>query len=154
VRPFRTFAATLAATGAMLAPLTAVAPASHAATTLTFYATEITADADPAPAFSVGTVEAFSETLTDTSGRAVGVDTFHCVVTRVLNATTQAGVLDCKGTAQLKDGTLVMQGPVSQDNTDTRLAVVGGTGAYAAATGSVLISAPDAETTQLTIVLR
>jgi hypothetical protein len=118
------------------------------------YATDITADADPAPAFSVGTVETFSETLTDTSGRAAGVDTFRCVVTRVLNVTTQAGVLECNGTARLKDGTLVMQGPVSQNNTDSRLAVVGGTGAYAAAAGSVLISAPDDETTLLTIVLR
>ena len=111
---------------------------------------------DAAPTgFSVGDTASFYSTLTNTSdGTAAGYDTVHCVVERVLSAASQSGVLQCFATVRLQSGTLSVQGNLWQNNTSSRLAVTGGTGAYEGAKGNVVVPPGDSETTKLTITLQ
>lgn len=68
----------------------------------------------------------------DASGRSVG--SAHAVFTQTGRRTAHGG-----GTFTLSDGAIVVSGRLGGSGTDT-LAIVGGTGAYAGATGTVLIT--------------
>ena len=137
--------------------MTAQAQTVNAASTIRLNAIEVTAGTNHAngTGYAVGDGLAYSERLTDAStGSASGYDVVSCTVVRVLNEVKRAGVLQCNLTARLKNGTVAAQGIVWQNGSDSRLAVTGGTGAYDGAAGSLLVSSPNVDRTQLTFALR
>ena len=134
-----------------------VAAPGHAATTIKVTEKQVTFGlSDAAPkGFSVGDTASFYNTLTNTSdGTPAGYDTVQCVVERVLNAANHSAVLQCFGTVRLQSGTITVQGNLWQNNTSSRLAVTGGTGAYEGAQGNLVVPPGQSETTKLTITLR
>jgi len=85
--------------------------------------------------FSAGDIEAFSAPLTDPQGNPQGRLSAHCVVSRPGTGKTHAD--SCVGGMNLKDGTLALVTTTLGDQTTTIISVVGGTGAYNGARGTM-----------------
>ena len=83
---------------------------------------------------ALGDLFAFTNPLADASGARVGKLHVSCVAT-VGNANFLKGVLTCTAVMTLRDGALMVQTNSSPGARTTTGAVVGGTGAYAGASG-------------------
>jgi hypothetical protein len=100
--------------------------------------TDTTADTGP-KGDSLGDVLAFANPIFDKADKKqVGSDNGTCVRTAVGRA------YDCQWSVGLKGGQIMVQGPF-YDAKDSRLAITGGTGAYAGASGWMLLHARDAK---------
>lgn len=85
------------------------------------------------PRTSPGDAFAFSTPLFNESNRRIGAVHAQCIVTR--GGTQRRTASQCTGTFVLPDGTLAASALVAGD--DDVIAVVGGTGAYEGARGSI-----------------
>ena len=85
--------------------------------------------------FSVGDIEAFSSRVKDDQGNFVGGLGAHCVVTRAGTGLTHQD--SCVGGFNLKDGTIALAVAGIVDKPTTVIAIVGGTGAYNGARGTM-----------------
>jgi hypothetical protein len=111
-------------------------------------------DADPA-GFGLGDLVALHEHLTNAGGKPAGHDGVACTVTLVASDHAQ---LECLATLHLKGGDLTVQGlftePFREPHHPTAvMAVTGGTGTYAGATGTVAVHEVSEEETDYTFHL-
>ena len=83
-----------------------------------------------------GDIITFTNPLADTSGDRIGKLSVACVTTTGARR-FQKSLMTCHGVMELADGTLTLQGNVAPAG-DTRVAVTGGTGAYAGARGEAI----------------
>lgn len=91
---------------------------------------------NPPKGLSQGDVAVYRAQLKDGSGQTVGSEHSHCVVTKAGNHP----VALCTDSIFLRDGRITAVGGVNLDR-DQLLPVVGGTGAYEGAEGTLLIEA-------------
>lgn len=90
------------------------------------------------PKMSLGDVLAFHNPVYNASNRyQVGTDNGQCTRTVATGKTEW----ECFWTVILKQGQITVEGPYYDDGTDTMLAITGGTGAYQAAQGQMLLHA-------------
>jgi allene oxide cyclase len=92
---------------------------------------------------NVGDILTFANPIYDaTNTKKVGMDQGYCV--RMVNKT-----IECRWTLMLAKGQIMVEGPVGdgENAPDTTLAVIGGTGIYAGASGEMLIHARDPKAT-------
>ena len=102
------------------------------------------------PRFSVGDALIFTTPLFDEAKTRIGSVHVYCAVTVGGNNFTRAS-LQCNGTYVLRDGTLAASAAVIKGN--PKIAVVGGTGAYEGARGSITERELPKERTELTVHL-
>ncbi|MBV9006484.1 MAG: hypothetical protein JOZ98_01035 [Solirubrobacterales bacterium] len=94
--------------------------------------------------FSLGTRSIFSDDLfTSKGGKSLGSDGGVCAVTRITNAATASGVMECEVTFSLPNGDITTQQLNTLTNgnlTGTQLgAITGGTRAYRNAKGEIAV---------------
>ena len=95
---------------------------------------------------SVGDILTFANKLYDEANQTeMGSDNGYCVRTAV------GAAWECFWTATLADGQLTVEGPF-YDAGDSKLAITGGTGKYANATGQMSLHARNAEGTEYDFV--
>jgi allene oxide cyclase len=110
----------------------AVASAAETLTMVEKVVSETTVDIGP-KGDSLGDVLAFANPVFDAAGSVkVGSDEGHCLRTVV------GKTWDCSWTVTLKDGQIMATGPIL-DNADSAMAIIGGTGKYAGARGTLLV---------------
>jgi hypothetical protein len=85
------------------------------------------------PTFSIGDAFVFTSPLRSETNSPMGAVHVFCAVTRGGNFSRAAS--QCNGTYALRDGTLAASAVLKGD--DASIAIVGGTGAYEGARGSV-----------------
>jgi hypothetical protein len=85
--------------------------------------------------FSIGDIESFSARVADASGNVVGGLDAHCVVSRAGTGLTHED--SCVGGFHLKDGVIALAVAGRVDTPTTVIAIVGGTGAYNGARGTM-----------------
>ena len=92
------------------------------------------------PRFSGGDLHVFTSKLFNEANVRVGRLYAHCVAVRGGRTFVRA-LFQCSGTFVLRDGTIVVNAAFrgNQDDEDVRLAVIGGTGSYEGARGSVTV---------------
>ena len=144
-------AAGLAASATAL--VLAVGGSAQAPTAKTFQLTEspplkFTMVQNPPKDLSQGDAAVYRARLKDGSGQTVGSEHSHCLVTKA----GDHPVALCTDSIFLRDGRITAVGGVNLDR-DQLLPVVGGTGAYEGAEGTLLI-APGRKKTVLTFNLR
>jgi hypothetical protein len=105
---------------------------------------------NPPRGLSQGDGFAFRSKLTDASGQAAGTDHYSCVFTK---AGRRNPVVVCTASIFLRDGRITVAGGVNLARRLQLIPVVGGTGAYEGAGGTLLI-ANRRHTADLTINLR
>jgi hypothetical protein len=98
-------------------------------------------DADGSGGFSVGDYTVFTETIFDRSHQPIGQDFVQCLFSYGPAECSGAFSLDGRGRIQI-DGML--------DHTDSAVAVIGGTGEFATASGIAVIHLSGTNTTQIT----
>ena len=91
---------------------------------------------NPPKGLSQGDAAVYRAKLTDTSGQAAGTYHSHCLITKAGNRP----VALCTDSFFLRDGRITAVGGVNLDRNQL-LPVVGGTGAYEGAQGTLLIEA-------------
>ncbi|HYZ80298.1 MAG TPA: hypothetical protein VE571_03465 [Solirubrobacteraceae bacterium] len=94
--------------------------------------------------FSLGARDVFSDDLfTSKGGKSLGSDGGVCTVTRVADASTASGTLECEVTFSLPGGQIATQALTTITNgnlTGTQPgAITGGTGRYHGASGQILV---------------
>jgi hypothetical protein len=85
--------------------------------------------------FSAGDIEAFSSRVTDQQGNPQGRVDAHCIVSRPGGPRTEED--SCLGAFTLRDGTIALATATRGEQTKITIAVVGGTGAYNGARGTM-----------------
>jgi allene oxide cyclase len=87
---------------------------------------------------SVGDTLVFSNEVYDSNdANVVGSDQGSCVRTK------KGEAWECTWTTTLNDGSIVVQGAFYDDGRDSTLAITGGTGDYAGATGQMILRSRD-----------
>jgi hypothetical protein len=87
---------------------------------------------------SVGDTLVFSNEVYDSAdANVVGSNQGSCVRTK------KGEAWECTWTTMLDDGSIVVQGPFYDDGRDSTLAITGGTGDYAGATGEMYLKSRD-----------
>lgn len=89
------------------------------------------------PAASLGDEIVFTNPIADAGGARIGRLAAHCAVVTAAPRAFSA-TFECTVTASLRDGTLVVVALVVPSTSQTTGAVVGGTGAYAGARGTLV----------------
>jgi hypothetical protein len=105
----------------------------------------------PPRRFSQGDAFVFRSTLRDTSGQPAGHDGVYCVFTK---ATRRNPVVECSATLFLRDGKITVSGGANLGRRRQLFPVVGGTGAYEGAQGTLLTVDRGGGRSDLTINLR
>jgi hypothetical protein len=82
---------------------------------------------------SAGDVFVFTSPLFNEADRRIGILEVACTITR--GGTARRTIAQCNGTYRLRDGTLAASAILQRD--DATISVVGGTGAYEGARGSI-----------------
>jgi allene oxide cyclase len=109
-----------------------VTSAAETLTVVEKVASEKTVDIGP-KGDSMGDVLVFANPIFDAAGSLkIGSDEGHCLRTVV------GKTWDCTWTLILKDGQIMATGPIL-DNADSSMAIIGGTGKYAGAMGTLLV---------------
>lgn len=95
---------------------------------------------------SVGDLLTWSNPIFDASNKTqVGTDQGYCVRVAVGKS------WECTWTTLLKDGQIMVEGPFYDDK-DSLFAIIGGTGKYAGARGSMKLHARDAKASSYTFI--
>jgi hypothetical protein len=92
------------------------------------------------PEASLGDAIVFTNRIADASGARVGRLVAHCTVV-VAAPRAQRATFQCTASMTLRDGTLAVVALTNPSKPDTMGAVVGGTGAYAGARGTLVSKA-------------
>lgn len=101
-------------------------------------------DADGSGSFSVGDYVVFTENVYDQGHNLLGHSFIHCLV--------NYGAVECSGGVALNgQGTIVVHGLLGQNNGP--IAVVGGTGHFATASGVAVVHPSNSDTTEITVYL-
>jgi hypothetical protein len=108
--------------------------------------------------FSLGARDVFSDDLfTSKGGRSLGSDGGVCTVTRVADASTGSGTLECEVTFSLPGGQIATQAlnTVTNGNLSGTQpgAITGGTGRYRGATGEIVVKFLSSTEADVTFVL-
>lgn len=112
-------------------------PGAQSFTVVERAVTDTTADTGPA-GDSLGDVLAFANPIYDQANRKLlGSDNGSCIRTKV------GAAYECNWTVTLAGGSLVVEGPF-YDTSDSTLAIIGGTGKWSRAHGSMKLHARDA----------
>jgi len=106
---------------------------------------------NPPKGFSQGDEFVFRSKLTDTSGQRAGTDGGYCIFTK---AARRSPVAECSASLFLSDGKISVSGGANLGGRKVLLPVVGGTGAYEGAQGTLLVEERKGNKSDLTVNLQ